>query len=107
MVIRIPIVATLCHIFKGKNLLLQRKSKGLFGEGKWNGHVFSTNVFEGELKSSEEGTLQWFDLSDIPFDEMWSDDRYWLPLVIRGKSFQGDFYFDKEGKTILDFELNS
>ena len=31
-----PIV-TVCHIFKNDRLLLQKKSKGLFGSGKWNG----------------------------------------------------------------------
>jgi 8-oxo-dGTP pyrophosphatase MutT (NUDIX family) len=157
MVVRIPIVATLCHIIKGKSLLLQKKSKGLFGEGKWNGvggklkpnespedcvkreiyeetglrisdlkfhgvlnfyfgnrkeidwivHVFSTSVFEGKVKSSNEGDLRWFNFEDIPFDEMWGDDRYWLPLVLKGKSFQGNFYFDVEGKKILDFDLKS
>ena len=157
MVIRIPIVATLCHIIKDKSLLLQKKSKGLFGEGKWNGvggklkpnespencairevyeetglrisdlkfhgvlnfyfgkrkgidwvvHVFSTSVFEGKVKSSKEGNLRWFNFEDIPFGEMWGDDRYWLPLVLKGKSLQGNFYFDDEGKTILDFELKS
>jgi 8-oxo-dGTP pyrophosphatase MutT (NUDIX family) len=157
MVIRIPIVATLCHIIKDKSLLLQKKSKGLFGEGKWNGvggklkpnespencvkrevyeetglriselkfhgvlnfyfgsrkeidwvvHVFSTSEFDGKVKSSKEGNLRWFNFEDIPFDEMWADDRYWLPLVLKGKSFKGIFYFDEEGKTILDFDLKS
>jgi 8-oxo-dGTP pyrophosphatase MutT (NUDIX family) len=157
MVTRIPIVATLCHIIKGRSLLLQKKSKGLFGEGKWNGiggklksnesseacvkrevyeetglrisdlkfhgvlnfyfenrkkidwvvHVFSTGVFEGKVKSSKEGNLRWFNFEDIPFDGMWRDDRYWLPLVLKGKSFKGNFYFDEEGKTILDFDLKS
>jgi 8-oxo-dGTP pyrophosphatase MutT (NUDIX family) len=29
--------ATVCHIINGNSLLLQKKSAGLFGEGKWNG----------------------------------------------------------------------
>jgi len=29
--------ATLCEIVHGGRLLLQRKSAGRFGEGKWNG----------------------------------------------------------------------
>lgn len=32
-----PTFATLCHIMKDDKLLLQRKSKGLFGGGRWNG----------------------------------------------------------------------
>jgi len=31
------ITATSCHIIRNNRLLLQKKSKGLFGEGKWNG----------------------------------------------------------------------
>ena len=81
-----------------------------FGNRKgidWVVHVFSTNVFEGKVKSSKEGNLRWFNFEDIPFDEMWGDDRYWLPLVLKGKSFKGNFYFDDERKTILDFDLKS
>ncbi|MFQ6054324.1 MAG: NUDIX domain-containing protein, partial [Candidatus Bathyarchaeia archaeon] len=38
--------ATLCHIVVGGRLLLQRKSAGLFGEGRWNG-------VGGKLKAGE------------------------------------------------------
>ena len=31
------ITATICEIIKDGRLLLQRKAKGRFGEGKWNG----------------------------------------------------------------------
>jgi 8-oxo-dGTP pyrophosphatase MutT (NUDIX family) len=41
-----PILATLCHILKGEKVLLQKKSKGLFGADKWNG-------VGGKLKQNE------------------------------------------------------
>ena len=147
--------ATLCHIIDGDSLLLQRKSAGLFGEGRWNGvggklkacetptegavrealeetglrvsslkphgvlnfyfgqrtrpdwaiHVFSTSTFEGEARPSEEGVLRWFPLDEIPYDEMWQDDRHWLPLLLGGKRFGGDFYFSEEGTKLIDFDL--
>ena len=42
-------------------------------------------------------------LDAIPFDEMWEDDRYWLPLVIDGKRFSGSWIFD--GDRMLDYRL--
>ena len=147
--------ATLCHIIDGNRLLLQRKSAGLFGEGKWNGvggklkvgetpmegavrealeetgfrvsslkphgvlnfyfgqraradwvvHVFSTSAFEGELKPSEEGVLRWFPLDEAPYDEMWQDDEHWLPLLLGGRRFSGEFYFSDDGAKLIDFDL--
>ena len=138
-------------------LLLQKKSKGLFGGEKWNGvggkmkmnetpeecarrevfeetalsvvdlkshgilnfyfgdrsrldwvvHVFSTKVFEGEPKASGEGDLQWFAFEDIPYDEMWQDDKHWLPLLLEDKNFRGNFYFDEEGRELLGFNLKT
>jgi len=73
----------------------------------WVVHIFSTTNFEGKPKSSEEGELRWFDFEEIPFEEMWGDDRYWLPLVLKGQNFCGNFYFDEEGKKLLDFDLKS
>jgi hypothetical protein len=32
---------------------------------------------------------------------------YWIPLILKGKRFQGTFYFDEEGKKLLDFDLKS
>lgn len=149
--------ATLCHIIKDGRLLLQRKSEGLFGGGKWNGvggklevdetpeecvrrevyeetglrvsslrfhgvlyfyfgdgdeadwvvFVYSTGRFEGDPRPSGEGILQWFKVEEIPYEEMWQDDRHWLPLLLRGESFQGEFHFDEEGGELLDFKLKA
>jgi 8-oxo-dGTP diphosphatase len=32
----------------------------------------------------------------IPYEEMWADDRHWLPLLIAGAHFEGYFEFDGE-----------
>ncbi|CAO3662462.1 unnamed protein product [Umbelopsis ramanniana] len=54
-------------------------------------HVFSTNTYNGEPKESEEMKPEWFLYDSIPYDTMWPDDRYWLPIMLEGKHFIGRF----------------
>ena len=58
--------------------------------------VFLANDFEGEPRETDEAVPLWTPLNAIPYDEMWADDRYWLPLLIRGARFTGFFEFDGE-----------
>ncbi|MHA2394320.1 MAG: 8-oxo-dGTP diphosphatase [Promethearchaeota archaeon] len=53
----------------------------------WVVHVFSTRNFKGNIRSSKEGILKWFEIKDIPYDQMWLDDRYWLPLLLANRNF--------------------
>lgn len=57
-------------------------------------HVFRVDAFSGEPRETEEMRPQWFTFNDIPYDEMWADDRYWLPLFLEGKKFRTKFLFD-------------
>lgn len=63
-------------------------------------NVFKVNSFTGEPKESEEMKPQWFDISEIPYEKMWSDDKYWMPLFLAGKSFRGNFVFDDKDEII-------
>ena len=67
-------------------------------------HIFKTANFSGAPEESEEMRPQWFDVSEIPFEKMWPDDKYWLPLLLAGKKFRGKFLFG-EGHKILGQEL--
>jgi len=147
--------ATLCHIREANKILLQKKSAGRFGEGKWNAvggkilpdetpiegairevreetglrvkelqehgylkfyfgeesepnwivYVFSTYCFEGMLNPSEEGFLKWFEISEIPYQQMWEDDRYWLPHMLNGTRFNGDFFYGKNDDKLVGHEF--
>ena len=51
-----------------------------------------------------EMSPKWFDVSDIPFHEMWPDDKLWYPMFLRGQKFSGYFKFEGLSK-ILDYTL--
>jgi 8-oxo-dGTP diphosphatase len=74
-------------------------------EPNWIVHVFSTHLFEGQLRESREGTLHWTQLDQIPYNEMWEDDQHWLPLLLNEKTFSGEFYFNKEGTKLLEYNI--
>ena len=66
-------------------------------------HVFRASRFDGEPAETDEAIPLWFDRDRIPYDEMWEDDRIWLPLLIEGTCFEGQFVFD--GDEMLDYAL--
>jgi len=65
--------------------------------------VFRTSDFEGEPHATAEAIPLWTRIDSIPFEEMWEDDRIWLPLVIRGQPFSARWVFDDE--RMLDYDL--
>ncbi|MCR8455531.1 MAG: 8-oxo-dGTP diphosphatase [Candidatus Korarchaeota archaeon] len=57
-------------------------------------HVFKARGLKGEPRESEEAAPMWFEIDKIPYDKMWEDDKFWLPLVLEeGKKVYGRFYF--------------
>lgn len=68
-------------------------------------HIFQTDKFSGEPVESEEMKPKWFEIQDVPFAEMWVDDRHWFPMFLAGKRFHGKFLFEGTDK-IINFELN-
>ena len=66
-------------------------------------HVFRGVDIDGEPIETDEAIPHWTPLDSIPYDEMWEDDRIWLPLLIAGDRFYGRFLFD--GEKMLDYEM--
>jgi 8-oxo-dGTP diphosphatase len=58
--------------------------------------VFVASRFDGTPVETDEAAPLWFNIGHLPFDEMWEDDKLWLPQALEGKLFRGFFVFDGE-----------
>ena len=60
-------------------------------------HVFMAEEFEGTPTATDEAIPRWTRMSDIPYELMWEDDKYWLPRMLEQKrTFNGRFWFEGE-----------
>ncbi len=67
-------------------------------------HVFVAHEFMGTPTETAEAVPIWSTLDQIPFEEMWEDDRIWLPRVLAGERVNGRFVFD--GDSMLAHEIH-
>lgn len=65
--------------------------------------VFMANRFTGAPTETEEAAPIWTPISKIPYDQMWEDDRLWLPMALKGERFEGRMVFDDD--RLLDYAL--
>jgi len=66
--------------------------------------VFRSTGFDGVPTETEEAKPLWFSVDEIPFEEMWEDDRYWLREMVDGKKFSARFVFD--GKAMVSKKID-
>ncbi len=61
---------------------------------QWYGYVFLARDWQGTPVETPEADPFWCPIDELPFDQMWEDDRYWLPRLLAGERLRGDFLFD-------------
>ena len=63
--------------------------------------VFVCTEWTGSPRESDELNPVWFDVSELPVDEMWDDARYWLPDVLAGEPVRATFTFGEDLATVI------
>jgi 8-oxo-dGTP diphosphatase len=66
-------------------------------------HVFRAEACDREPQETDEAVPIWAPVDAIPFDEMWEDDRIWLPSLLDDEPFHGRFLFDDD--SMVDYEM--
>lgn len=87
-----------------KNLTKMGELHFFFTSGySLHGEVFIASDYEGIPQETPEADPFWCRIEEIPFDQMWEDDRFWLPEILKGKHFFASFIFDDE--TMIEKEI--
>lgn len=63
-------------------------------------HFFKARSYTGNPEEGREMIPKWFNINEIPYDQMWTDDRYWLPVLLRDNYFLGDFTFNPKHQIV-------
>ncbi len=68
-------------------------------------HVFIGKDIIGTPQETDEMAPYWFNKDEIPYDEMWSDDKYWFKYIIEEKPFKGYCKFAGDDVTISEYKF--
>lgn len=68
-------------------------------------HVFVVHSWSGEPAESEEMAPEWCNQNAIPFERMWVDDKYWVPMVLRGDYVKASFSFTNDGSALRAYSI--
>ncbi len=68
-------------------------------------HIFSVTEFSGEPRGVED-LVHWYPRGRLPFERMWPDQRYWLPLVLDGGRLEVSCLFDEARFALEQCELH-
>jgi 8-oxo-dGTP diphosphatase len=68
----------------------------------WNQivYAFLAEKWTGEPIETDEMQPAWFNTDSIPYDKMWDDSAYWVPLVLRGKRIEAIFTYKPDNATV-------
>lgn len=76
------------YINVGELIFYDKEEVGFFVK------VYLITEWKGTPKESDEVEPVWFTMDQIPYDQMWEDDKYWFPKVLEGKKIKAEFWFE-------------
>lgn len=69
--------------------------------------LYVLHTWQGEPVETAEMKPVWFDVTDIPYEDMWADDSYWLPAVLKGKKVSGKVIFSEDNEQVDEITIRT
>ena len=69
------------------------------------GYLFSTRKFSGKVRSTEEGAVRWFPISELPYGKMWDDDKTWIGMMLDGRRFDAYFWYGRDNRKVRECRI--
>jgi 8-oxo-dGTP diphosphatase len=69
-------------------------------------HVFVADGIEGTPEETPEAVPRWAPADDPPYEEMWVDDRIWLPHLLDGRTFTSRFVLSDDGESLVEYDVS-
>jgi len=67
--------------------------------------VYRAGEYDGTPTETDEAIPLWFELDQVPYEKMWEDDKFWLPLVFDRQQFSTRWIFDDDKMLDQHIEL--
>jgi 8-oxo-dGTP pyrophosphatase MutT (NUDIX family) len=69
---------------------------------KWSQDVriYTIQKWEGEPTETEAIKPTWFSINDLPLNQMWEDNAYWVPPSLKGEKVDMVFLIGNDNKII-------
>jgi 8-oxo-dGTP diphosphatase len=68
-------------------------------------YVFLVKTWQRDPKESDEMKPAWCKMNKIPFESMWDDASYWLPLILKGKRIRASFVYKEDNETVGEAKI--
>lgn len=67
--------------------------------------IFKCERFEGEPVETDELAPQWYSVEEPPYDVMWDDAKYWLPVILGGHQLDVAITLNDDNETVADVKF--
>ncbi|MDD3647512.1 MAG: 8-oxo-dGTP diphosphatase [Candidatus Dojkabacteria bacterium] len=67
-------------------------------------HIFTSTKWEGEPKETDPIKPAWYSTDKLPLSQMWEDNHYIVPEVLKGRKINAIFLYDTE-KTVAEYKM--